>query len=136
MYSTHTGTILCQCTIIFTLILAAKLLHISVVFHHGRNVLSQDVDFCLKFVSFQSMGAPSFSGRGWGGGGGGGHHLTAVNKLSAFGPFNQRVGVGVSAVYFWPIQSVRCEVSALSANPVIQSVGGGCCPLSMRMYVN
>ena len=71
-----------------------------------------------------------------GGGGGGEHHLTAVNKLSAFGPFNQRVGVGGSAVYFWPIQSVRCEVSALSANPVIQSVGGGCCPLSMRMYVN
>ena len=27
-------------------------------------------------------------------------------------------------------------MSALSANPVIQSVGGGCCPLSMRMYVN
>ena len=120
MYSTHTGTILCQCTIIT---LAAKLLHISVVFHHGRNVLSQDVHFV--FVSFQSMGAPSFSGRG----GGGGHHLTAVNKLSAFGPFNQRVGVGGSAVYFWPIQSVRCEVSAFSANPVIQSVGGGCCPL-------
>ena len=71
------------------------------------------------------MGAPSFSGREGGGGGGGGHHLTAVNKLSAFGPFNQRVGVGGSAVYFWPIQSVRCEVSALSANPVIQSVGEG-----------
>ena len=28
------------------------------------------------------------------------------------------------------------EVSALSADPVILSVGGGCCPLSVRMYVN
>ena len=31
---------------------------------------------------------------------------------------------------------MKCEVSALLANPVIQSVRGGCCPLSMRMYVN
>ena len=40
-----------------------------------------------------------------GGGGGGGHHLTAVNKLSAFGRFNQRMGVGGGGG------------------------GGGCCPL-------
>ena len=127
MYSTHTGTILCQS---YSLTLAAKLLHISVVFHHGRNALSQDVHFCLCILP--KHGRPQLFWKG----GGGGHHLTAVNKLSAFGQFNQRVGVGGSAVYFWPIQSVRCEVLALSANPVIQSVGGGYCPLSMRMYVN
>ena len=50
------------------------------------------------FVSFQSMGTPSFSGMGGQdrarGGGGGGRHLTAVNKLSAFGRFNQRGGGG------------------------------------------
>ena len=27
-------------------------------------------------------------------------------------------------------------MSALSADPIILSVGGGCCPLSVRMYVN
>ena len=28
------------------------------------------------------------------------------------------------------------KVSALLADPIILSVGGGCCPLSVRMYVN
>ena len=48
--------------------------------------------------------------------------------LFAFGQFNEGGG---GSVHFRPIQGVR-----LSADLVMLSVGGGCCPLSVRMYVN
>ena len=57
----------------------------------------------------------------------GGCHLTAVNTLSDFGRFNERGGG-------------CCPLSADSisevSNPIIQSVGEGWCPLSVRMYAN
>ena len=89
------------------------------------------------------MGVPILEG-----GGGGrwgdqdrarGRHLTAVNTLSALGRFNERGGGGGGGGggCCSHLADSISEMSALSANPIIQSVGEGCCPIQpvgARMY--
>ena len=89
-----------------------------------------------------SWAPPAFLERGGGGGGGGQDRVRVVpfdsrEYVVCFRPI-QPAGVrGVRVCVCCQFSAAISEVSAtLLADPVILSVGGGCCPLSMRMYVN